>query len=68
MFFALLLCYLVLQVLFAVMVASQDRLRAGPTSWGFCDLLGKLLGYCATGGGSRGGGGLRTPRYHGPLG
>ena len=35
--------------------------ESDPTSWGVCDLSGKLSGYCATEGGSRGGGGFSNP-------
>ena len=45
--FAVLSCSFVLQSLLAVMVASKDWLRAGPTSWGLSDLSGKMSGYCA---------------------
>ena len=45
----------------------QDRQRAGSTSFGVLDYW-NMSCYCATGGGSRGGGSPRTPRYHGPLG
>ena len=50
-----------MQSLSAVVLVIQDRLRAGPPSWGVSALSSILCGYCATGGGSRGGGGVLRP-------
>ena len=53
---------LVMQSLSAVVLVIQDWLRAGPSSWGLSALSDLMCGYCATGGGSCGGG------VFGPLG
>ena len=72
-----------LAIFHAVMLVSGGpaKSRTHESSWGLCDLSGKMFGYCATGGGYHGGGvfgplGTMVPRgvspregraAHGPL-
>ena len=59
---------LVLQPILAVMFAPKDRLRAGPNLLGSERIVWHVVQVLRRWGRLPWWGGLRTPRYHGPLG
>ena len=66
--FALCLCHPMLQSLSEVMFAYQDRLRVGPNFLGYSRFVGPGVSSLRHRRRFPWWGGLRTPRYHGPLG